>query len=294
MMKLKSIYIFFLLTIPMLVWGQEKEQTIQPTIMVVPFSKEGQSVRSAYENNELNRIAITKTKEAFDKRGVNTIDLIAKLKQTNNNAAMQENSQIETADEVIRLSGADIYVVVEASRNYSQSGNSANVILTAYDAFSGESLANKTSASPKIYTENYEKLVEKAVEKEIDNLLNTIQEKFTKIIDEGRSLVINISLSEEATIALDDEVNDEGDYLSDVIEDYIHDQSFNNQYHLQGITGNSMIFDLVKVPLFDDKGRNFRVSKFASRFRKFLKKQGVGAEQVIQGSNIVFTLRDLE
>ena len=114
-------------------------KTAQPTIMAIPFAREGQSLRSVYENDEITRIAITKVKEGFDKRGVNTIDLRAKIKQTNNNAALQENQVAETKDEVIANSGADIYVEVEASRNYSATGNSVNIIMTAYDAFSGES-----------------------------------------------------------------------------------------------------------------------------------------------------------
>jgi hypothetical protein len=55
--------------------------TIQPTIMAIPFVPEGQSTRRGYDYSEITRIAITKIKEAFDDRGVNTIDFRAKLKQ---------------------------------------------------------------------------------------------------------------------------------------------------------------------------------------------------------------------
>ena len=54
---------------------------------------------------------------------------------------------------------------------------------------------------------------------------------------------------------------DSGDLLSDAIEDWVSDNSFKNYYHLQGTTESKMIFDIVKVPLKDDRGRNYRLSK---------------------------------
>ena len=266
-------------------------KTAQPTIMAIPFAREGQSLRSVYENDEITRIAITKVKEGFDKRGVNTIDLRAKIKQTNNNAALQENQVAETKDEVIANSGADIYVEVEASRNYSATGNSVNIIMTAYDAFSGESFANKTSASPKFKTDNYEKLTEKAVEAELDNLLNTIQEKFNDINVNGRTITFNVGISPDSDLNMDSELDDSGDLLSEIIEGWIEKNAFKSSYHMQGVTSNKITFDLVKIPLFDEEGKNFRLTKFSQEFRKFMKTKSVDAKADVQGNNIVFTIK---
>lgn len=266
-------------------------KTAQPTIMAIPFAKEGQSLRAVFENDEITRIAITKVKEGFDKRGVNTIDLRAKIKQTNNNAALQENQVSETKDEVIANSGADIYVEVEASKNYSPTGNSVNIIMTAYDAFSGESFANKTSASPKMKTDNYEKLTEKAVEAELDNLLNTIQEKFNDIHINGRTITFNIGISPDSDLKMDSEIDDSGDLISEIIESWIEKNAFRSNYHLQGVTDNKITFDLVKIPLFDEDGKNFRLTKFSQEFRKFMRSKSVDAKADIQGNNIVFTIK---
>jgi hypothetical protein len=265
-------------------------KTAQPSFMVVPFAREGQSLRQVYESSEEARIAITKAKEAFDKRGVNTIDLISKLKATNNNAVLQEGQASDGKDDVIALSGADIYVVVEASKNYSSSGNSANVILSAYDAVSGESLANKTGNSPKIYTENYEKLVEKAIESEIDNLLNTIQEKMTNMLTNGRTLVLNVGVAEGSSLSLENEIDGSGDLLSEIIEDWVEKNAFKSQYHMQGATSNKIVFDLVKIPVYDASGKNYRVREFSSELRKFLKSKGLTSKQTVNGNNLTFTI----
>ena len=269
----------------------DKSATIQPTIMAIPFTPEGRSLRQNFEYNKLLRIAITKVKEAFDDRGVNTIDFRAKLKQLSNTNAMTDDQQSSIKDEVISLSGADIYVEVEASQKTSKTGNSVTVIMTAYDAFSGESLANKVSSSPKFKTDNFEKLTQKAVEKEIDNLLNTIQDKFSDMVENGKTLTFTIGLEEGIDYDFDAEANSDGDLLSDLLEDWMQENSFKNYYHLQGVTDTKMIFDIVKVPLKDEKGRNFRVSKFAARLKKYLKSLGIESSRTVKGSSVIFTLK---
>ena len=53
---------------------------VQPKIMVIPFTKEGEDIRTILEDDINKRIAITKIKEAFDERGFTTVDFTAKLK----------------------------------------------------------------------------------------------------------------------------------------------------------------------------------------------------------------------
>lgn len=275
--------------------GSEKEQvTLQPTIMVIPFAAKGQSIRKAYEQNEMVRIAITKMKEAFDNRGVNTIDLRAKLKQVNNSEVLTEDQQKNLKDEVIELSGADIYVEVEASKNIGEGGNSANVIMTAYDAFSGESLSNKVSTSPKFRTDDFEKLIEKAVEAEAENFLNTIQKKFNDIQKNGRTAVLHVGIHADASFDLDAEVGDDGDLLSESVEEWVEQNSYNNYYHLQGATESRMIFDIVKIPLKDEKGRNYRVTKLAASFRKFVKSLGYDLDRTVNGNTLILTIKDAD
>ncbi len=279
------------------VTGQSQDQvdrqpTLQPTIMVIPFTRQGQSLRARMESDDLVRVAMTKVKEGFDGRGVSTIDLRARLKQLGNNEVLQEEQQQDMKDEVIKLSGADVFVEVEARPNRSSSGNSATLIMTAYDVFSGESYANKTVTSQKFHTDNFAALISKSVDREIDNFLNTINEKFTDISVNGRTVVMNVGVLDGATFDLDTEIGGEGDFLSDVIEDWVYSNSFNNYYHVQGTTSNKILFDIVKIPIKDDKGRNFRVSKFASLFVKYLNSIGYSSSRVINGNNITITLEE--
>ncbi len=269
----------------------EEKQNNQPTIMVIPFTSEGINLRDAFENNSLVRVGITKVKEAFDQRGVNTIDLRAKIKQAENSLALQSDQKSSIKDEVINNSGADIYVEVECKPNYSSSGNSVTLIMTAYDTFSAESFANKVANSPKFYTTNFDKLVEKLAETEVPNLLNTIQQKFDDIRQNGRTITVRVGILEGSKLKMSKEIDKDGNLLSDAIEDFIQEKSFKNKYHVQGSTDAQINFDIVKVPLKDTEGNPFRISRFAADFRKFLKTKDLQCSQVINGNSIIFSIK---
>lgn len=291
---MRVLFIIYILLVNLYtVHSQQHSNTtnIQPTIMVIPFANKNQQLRDVYERNELVRIAVTKVKEGFDNRGVNTTDLRGKLKQSNNSEILQSEQKQSDIDLVVRNSGADIYVEIEASVNKSESGNSATVIMTAFDAFSGESFANKVANSSKFYTEDQEKLVAKAVETEIDNFLNTIQSKFNDLLENGRTITMNFGISENASYDFDREVGADQDLLSDVIEKWVESRAFKKYYHIQGSTSNRLVYDIVKVPFKGENGDNFKLSKFAADFRSFLKVLGIESDRTIQGSNIVFTLK---
>ena len=49
---------------------------VQPQIMVMPFTKEGEDVRTILDANPKFRIAVAKVKEAFSKRGFKVKDFL--------------------------------------------------------------------------------------------------------------------------------------------------------------------------------------------------------------------------
>lgn len=54
-----------------------------------------------------------------------------------------------------------------------------------------------------------------------------------------------------------------------------------------------MIFDIIKVPLKDEMGRNYRVSTFATDFRRHFREKGIKADRTITGNAITITLSSL-
>jgi hypothetical protein len=251
--------------------AQEKVNQVQPTIMVLPWVKQGEDIRTVLENDFNKRIAIAKVKEAFDNRGFTTIDFTQKLKQAMIETAMESDQKTDLKKEVIKLSKADILIETEVFVQNSSTGNSVKLIIEGKDAYTAQSLSNKTGESGKFYTDDVAKLSTKAVESCIEPFLDTMNEKFGKIVENGRSVKINIGFDENSEYDMDTEVGNDGDLLSDLLELWMEDNAYNNYFHIQGISQFKMNIDDFRIPLKDKNGRNYRASKVSSKLRKYIK-----------------------
>jgi len=288
-MKIKLIIPSFLILLCYCsnVLGQTDVNTVQPSIMVVPFTKEGQDIRTIIENNSNIRIGMTKVKEGFDQRGFTTIDFRAKLKAALNSQAMEGDNKTSLKQMIIEMSGADIYVEMEIIVQKGTSGTSVSLILSGYDSFSGQSLSNKVGESGKFYTDDIAKLATKAIATCIEPFLNTLNEKFGDIVENGRTVTINIGFENGSEYSMDDEVGEDEIPVSDALEMWFEENAYKNYFHIQGVTSTKMILDDVRIPLKDKSGNNYRASKFALKLYLHIKKElGLPCKKDITGTTI--------
>lgn len=273
--------------------GTSKQvNTVQPKIMVIPYTKEGEDIRTVLEQDVNRRIAITKVKEGFDTRGFTTVDFTARLKVAKDNSQFTSESQQDIKAQIIQLSGADIYVQAEVNIGIGNSGNSVTLVLTAYDASTGNSLSNKVGESGKFYTDDFGKLASKAVESCIADFLNVMQSKFTDIVENGKSIMVDISFDENSAFKMNSEVGLDKLPLSDQIEMWMEKNAFKNNYHIQGTTALKMIFDDVKIPLKDpNTNNNYNPNKFALELFKFFKDIGLQTTKDIKNNTIYITIK---
>ena len=264
---------------------------VQPKIMVIPFTKEGEDIRTILEQDVSRRIAITKIKEGFDGRGFTTVDFTAKLKAAKDNNVFTSENQIDIKSQIIQMSGADVYVQAEVSSLDTETGSSVTLVLTAYEVATGNSLSNKVGESGKFYTNDFGKLASKAVESCVEDFLNVMQVKFTDIVNNGKSIIIDISFDANSSYKMSSELGTDKLPLSDQIEIWIEKNAYKNSYHIQGTTSLKMIFDDVKIPIKDPlNGNNYNPNKFALEFFKFFKGIGLQPSKDIEGSTIFITI----
>ncbi len=265
--------------------------TVQPKIMVVPFTKEGEDIRTILEEDVNKRIVLTKIKEAFDSRGFTTVDFFGKMKSLSkvNGLAMDNQSDLKTM--IIQQSGADIYVDAEINVLLSGSGNSVKVIITAYDISTGNSLSNKVGESGKFYTDDIGKLASKAIESQADDFLNIMQTKFSDIVLNGRSINVSIGFAQTSQYSMSSEIGNEGLTLSDELELWMSENAYKNNYHIQGTTDKQMIFDDVRIPLKDQNGNNYNINKFGLELMKFTRKLGLQISRDISNNTLVITIK---
>ena len=265
--------------------------TVQPKIMVIPYVKSGEDLRTVLEEDVNRRIAITKIKEGFDGRGFTTVDFIAKLKAAKDNQVFTSDNQTDIKTQIIELSGCDVYVVAEVDVQKSSTGSSVNLILSGYEASTGNSLSNKVGNSGKFYTDDIAKLATKAVDACIQEFLNTMNAKFTDIVANGKSVLVDISFAEGSATTMETEVGTDKLPLSDALEEWFGKNAVKNVYHIQGTTKLKMILDDVRIPLKDANGNNFSSNKYALNLFKYLQGLQLTPAKQIKGNTIYITLK---
>ena len=264
-------------------------RNVQPKIMVVPFAKEGENIRTLIENDVTKRIALSKIKEAFDLRGFTTVDFLGALKGAGSSSVFNASSQTDIKSTIISQSGADIYVEAEITYQETSSGNSINIILQAREVSTGNSLSNGVGNSGKYYTDDVNKLTVMAVNKSIDEFLNLMQIKFTEIVNYGKSVKVEIGLDANSKITFAKEYN--GLPLSDLTDQFFDKNAHLGNYHVQGTTDNKMILDDVKIPLRDRNGNTYNAQKFSLLIYTFFRELGIEVSKSVVGNTIYVNLK---
>lgn len=269
---------------------------VQPKIMVIPYTKEGEDIRTILESDENKRIILTKIKEAFDNRGVTTIDFVAKLKSIENGTVMNSYNKEDIKSQIIDMSGADIYVeaemVYQKSLSYGKNSLRVKILLTAYDAATGSSLANKVGESGIFYTNDIGKLAMRAIDSCADDFLNVIQNKFSEISEEGRSCMLQIGFDEQSIYNMESEVGNNGLCLQDEIELWLGNNAYQGYYHMQGVSQYKMVIDDIKLPHIDETtGNNYTTSRFSLELLKFFQSLNIKISRSVRGNSIYITIK---
>ncbi len=281
-----------------------KINAVQPTIMVIPFTKEGEDIRTVLEGDFNRRVAISKVKEGFDNRGFTTHDFSARLKAALDDKLFTSESQSDMKTTLVEMSGADIYIEVEVpGMIQTAGGNSARLILQAFDASTAASLSNKTCESPKFNTTDYGALITRAISKSgstaepdkqlspcLEDFLNVMQLKFNDIVENGRGVKVNFSLAQGSKYKFSTEIKPDGLPFSDLLETWMADNAVKNNYHIQGSTDLKLFFDEVRIPLRDENGRNYNANKFALKIYQFLKSKNINSSKQIKNGIIYITI----
>jgi hypothetical protein len=136
------------------------------------------------------------------------------------------------------------------------------LVLSAFEVSTGNSLSNKVGFSGNFFTDDVARLASRAVDNCVEEFLNVMQDKFTDIVKNGRSIIVDIGFSQDSKFNFSSEFS--GLPLSDAIDEWFAKNAYKNNYHIQGTTSKRMILDDVKIPLKDvETGANYNPNQFA-------------------------------
>jgi len=270
---------------------------IQPTVIVVPLKVEGEKYRSKIEDPATGfnvRTAINVVDNAFKARQFITSDFVGIMEGEAMKTQMSNGTQVDELDLLVKTSGADIYVTVDINVVKSSSGNEVSLFLVARDAFTGAKLStSKPGMSGKFYTEDIFKLTIKALENIKEDFLNELQNSFTKIVAEGRSISIDFVLSSTSKINFGQEVGTNGDLLSEALSDWLTENAYKGYAQPGADLPQLVSYKDVRIPLKNPKNNaNYQIKDFTRELRNFFKKLNIPTVEPpkIIGSKVTYTI----
>ena len=263
----------------------------KPTIIVVPYKKDGESYKAILENDFDKRITVSEVKKEFENLGIKTIDLQGRLDATNR--GMQYDDNIGTAEsndkQMLLSSGADVYVIVDLKKDVTAEGSRVALIMEARETASGTMWASENGWTKRYPTNATDQLCAFAVKDNLPPFLAQIEKNYANPI----KAVLRVAVEGTSAVTLFDEC-DNGERIIDAIQDWLDRNAHQGDYHLQGEMAESAIFDYVIIPRQDKNGYKMTTSKFARELRKHLISLGVqldGATGVrIEGNTIMLTI----
>lgn len=301
---MKKISFFILLAI-LTADGIFAQKAINPRIMVRPAESwcfendymestdnQGSIISTpkyevALQSNGDLTLVISKIESLMSDRGFNISNFLQAIRGVRAQAARfsgitskatGSNIAISFMDEINNHAKADIYFDVYWKVNTTGPKKSISYTLSAYDAYTYNSIASVSGTGAPSFSVDVPLLVEEAVMNNMDTFLAQLQGYFDDCINNGRSVAIEVNCFDDGS-GLDMESKYNNMELRELIETWISDNTINHAYNLIDDTETSLNFQDVKIALLDEKGRAQNAGIFARGLRKYLDSFGIASKQ---------------
>ncbi|MBV6484860.1 MAG: hypothetical protein KFKLKKLM_01378 [Flavobacteriales bacterium] len=290
MKKIISITLSFVL-LSALAFGQAKK----PTIMVVPsdnwcitngffleFDNQGTKVkipdykRAFQENSDLN-LVISSLNDMMSERGFPLKNMESAIKTLEAEAA--ENNMLTSksgagvsespVDALKRVAKADIIMQLTWTVNTTGPKKSITFNLQGLDSYTDKQIAGAQGTGAPSFSAEIAVLLQEAVTTHIDNFNSKLQLHFEDMFANGREIIIRIKKFDSWSEDLESEFD--GKELSAIIEDWMAANTVKGRFNTTDATENMMLFEQVRIPMFDDSGKAIDARGFAKNLQKFLK-----------------------
>ncbi|MDT8412982.1 MAG: DUF6175 family protein [Vicingaceae bacterium] len=285
-------------------FGQAKK----PTIMVVPsdnwcikngyfieFDNQGTKIKipdykKALQEDTDVLLVISAINNMMTERGFPLKNLESVLKTLESNAAednmmtsKDSGSDIEETpmDKLKQVAKADIIMQLTWTVNTTGPKKSVTFILQGLDAYTDKQIAGAQGTGDPSFTAETPVLLQEAVTAHIDNFNASLQTHFEDMFENGREVIIKIQRWSNWEHDLESEFN--GEELSYIIEEWIAANTVKNRFSVLDATENMMVFEQVRMPLYNAKGRALDTRGFARELSKFLSEMGIPNKVTVKG-----------
>ena len=264
---------------------------VLPTIMVVPYKRDGETYSSVLENDFDRRIAVSKVQDGFESRNVTTIDVEAKINAVRRNAQFGANDANSNDKKLLMNSGSDVYVVVDLKKDVTSEGARVSLIMKAYETASGSVLASKDAITRRFPRASTDELCSYAIQDNIPAFLDDICKNFSKQASTGKRVALQFAFDGASSMSMNDRVGSNNLPLSNQIHQWVRKNAHNGKYHLQVIVDTSMIFDYVTIPPRAEDGMVMDAVQYGFVIESWLNDTlGVPCSSRFDGNTIYITI----
>lgn len=292
--------IILLLSVFMLTAISGFAQAKKPTLMVVPsdvwcnqngymlsFDNQGSVVnvpdykRAFQENAEVLQV-ISQINGMMADRGFPLKNMESAIKTLEANAAEDNmRSSKETGsgvsespiDALKKVAKADIIMQLTWTVNRTGPKKSVTFNLQGLDAYTDKQIATATGTGAPSFSAEIPVLLSEAVLSHMDNFTNSLQTHFDDMFENGREIIVRVQKWDDWDGDLETEYGDDDEELGIIIEDWLADNAVKGRFNTTDMTEDMALFEQVRIPLFNEKGRAIDARRFVRKLSKMLKNE---------------------
>lgn len=251
--------------------------SLNPTIVIVPDMIDGSdlaTLRQKVVEDPVLKYAVRKLTDEFNRNGYKTQDAFNILQNQINSAMMNTGNQTDVATEIMKRMPGDIVVNVDAKVVSQGSESECILTLHALEKQTSNNLSDATFPSGRYMTNEHIKLVDYAIKQIKGDFFSMLKSKFEDIIQQGRSVVIDMGLSQSVNDwDFDQESPENGNYFKDELLAWLESHCHQSVPNVTLDTDKGIQVRM-NIPLWDsEKNKSYTLSNFSSDLRKFFRSQ---------------------
>lgn len=177
-------------------------------------------------------------------------------------------------DKLNKSAKADIVIQVTWTVNVTGPKKSVTFILQGIDPYTGKQIASASGTGAPSFSAELPVLIEEAVLAHIDNYNSQLQAHFDDMFANGREIIVRIKKFDSWADDLETEFN--GKELSANIEEWMQTNAVKGRFSTSDATANMMLFEQVRIPIYDANGKALDARGFCKGLQTYLKNQPYG------------------
>jgi hypothetical protein len=273
-------------------------QAKKPIIMVVPsdnwcirqgytqvFDESGTlktlpDYKLALQNETDLLMTISKINTLMADRGFPLVNLETALKNMEQESAevalLSSKSGGNIAESPIdvlqRTANADIIIQLTYVINQVGPQRSITFMLQGLDAYTNKQIAGAQGTGEPSLAAQTPVLLEEAVLAHIDDFNSRLQRHFDDLFENGREVAAQVRVFDTSDTDLEEMYNYKGERLElgEIIEDWVQNNTVAGRFTTANYTENTIRFEQVRIPLFDDRGRSMDTRRWIRDLRNML------------------------